>query len=74
MNLYDRQIYQNTVQAEQSDIEKETDFMRKEDVRNMLDEIERRVDDIRDMLVKISGLSEIEDVKEKLNSLSNDLY
>lgn len=49
-------------------------YVTKDEVINILDEIEFRVDDIKDALEGIKGLSEIDDVKELLKSLSNDLY
>lgn len=43
-------------------------------VKGVIDEIESDVNEIRDMLDDINGLSEIDDVKEKISSLSLKLY
>ena len=40
----------------------------------MIDDIEADVNEIRDMLDDIKGLSEIDEVKEKISSLSMKLY
>lgn len=44
------------------------------EVMTMLDDIESRVNDIKNALEPIKGLTEIEDVKEMVESLSKDLY
>jgi len=43
-------------------------------VKNVIDDIETDVNEIRDMLDDIKGLSEIDEVKEKISSLSMKLY
>jgi methyl-accepting chemotaxis protein len=71
---YGRYIIDNTVEAEQSDIEVGTEFMELVDVESMLDEIEKRVNEINDMLREITGLTEIDEIKTKVELLSKDLY
>ena len=71
---YGRYIIDNTVEAEQSDIEVGTGFMELVDVESMLDEIEKRVNEINDMLREITGLTEIDEIKTKVELLSKDLY
>lgn len=43
-------------------------------VKSVIDDIEADVNEIRDMLDDIKGLSEIDEVKEKILSLSLKLY
>lgn len=43
-------------------------------VKNVIDNIESDVNVIRDMLEDIRGLSEIEEIKEMVNNLSEKLY
>lgn len=43
-------------------------------VKNVIDNIESDVNVIRDMLEDIRGLSEIEQIKEMVNNLSEKLY
>lgn len=43
-------------------------------IESVINNIEYDVNEIRDMLDNIKGLSEIEEVKEKLSSLSHKLY
>jgi hypothetical protein len=40
----------------------------------MKDDIETRVGEIADMLGEISGLTEINDIKDKVKELAKDLY
>lgn len=44
------------------------------DMNGVLDNIETRVNEIKDILDSIQGLSEIDEVKELLKTLSKDLY
>ena len=71
---YRKFIDENAVVAEQKDIVEQTDLLLLEDVKRMKDDIESRVGEIADMLGKISGLSEIDEIKEKVSELSKDLY
>jgi len=71
---YRKFIYDETVVAEQEDIDKQTDFILVADAERMKDDIEQRVSDIRNMLDEISGLSEIDDIKGKVKELERDLY
>ena len=43
-------------------------------VKGVIDDIESDVNEIRDMLEGIRGLSEIEEIKEMVNNLSGKLY
>ena len=43
-------------------------------VESVIDDIESDVNEIRDMIDDIKGLSEIDEVKEKISSLSQKLY
>ena len=45
-----------------------------DEVKNVLDDIESRVEEIKDILDTIQGLSEIDEAKDLLKSLKNDLY
>jgi methyl-accepting chemotaxis protein len=71
---YRKYIIDNTVEAEQSNIEEGTEFMLLVDVESMLDEIEEKVKEISDMLDEITGLAEIDEIKAKAQQLSKDLY
>ena len=43
-------------------------------VKSVIDDIESDVHEIRDMLDGIKGLSEIEEIKDRINELSEKLY
>lgn len=43
-------------------------------VRNVIDDIESDVNEIRDLLDDIKGLTEIDEIKDKISSLSMKLY
>ena len=43
-------------------------------VKSVIDDIESDVNEIRDMLDGIKGLSEIEEIKDRINVLSEKLY
>lgn len=43
-------------------------------VKSVIDDIESDVNEIRDILDDIKGLSEIDEAKEKISSLSMNLY
>lgn len=43
-------------------------------VKRVIDDIESDVNEIRDLLDDIKGLAEIDDVKDKVSSLSQKLY
>lgn len=43
-------------------------------VKSVIDDIESDVNEIMSMLEDIKGLSEIEEIKEKVDELSNKLY
>lgn len=45
-----------------------------DEVRNVLDDIESRIEEIKDILDPIQGLSEIDEAKDLLKSLKDDLY
>lgn len=55
------------------DDEKE-DLIPKSVVENVIDNIECDINEIKNMLVCIEGLSEVDEIKEKLNELSEKLY
>jgi di/tripeptidase len=66
--------------AEESDIREETEFYGTDDVKEILDSIESRVNEILDSLDdykkwQIDEISEImDDIKKSLKDLSGDLY
>lgn len=43
-------------------------------VKSVIDDIESNVNEIRDLLDDIKGLTEIDEVKDKISSLSQKLY
>jgi len=43
-------------------------------VKSVIDDIESDVNEIRDLLDEINGLTEIDEVKEKISVLSEKLY
>lgn len=43
-------------------------------VKNVIDDIESDVNEIRDLLDGIKGLTEIDEIKEKVSTLSEKLY
>ena len=50
------------------------DLIPESTVKGVIDDIESDVNEIRDMLEGIRGLSEIEEIKEMVNNLSGKLY
>jgi RNA processing factor Prp31 len=74
MSKYRNQITNDTVIAEQSDIDNETDFMLVSDVESIIDDIEKRVNEIYEKLEPIQGLSKIDEIKRLIKDLSSDLY
>jgi len=70
---YRKDIELQIVQAELDDVEK-TDFLMFEDVKTMLDGIETKVNEILANACKITGITEIDEIKEQLEKLSDDLY
>lgn len=48
--------------------------VKESDVKNLLDQIETDVNDIKDLLEPIKGLSDIDYILNKVNELSNKLY
>lgn len=73
MNYRDA-IHNNSVVAEESDVEKCTDFLTLDDVEQLIDDIESKVNEVKEMLDKITGLTEIDEIKELVDKLSKDLY
>lgn len=51
-----------------------TELVPVNEVENVIDQIESDVKEITSLLDDIKGLSEIEEIKEKLNSLEEKLY
>ncbi len=51
-----------------------TSYIKKDEIQNVLNDIESRVNDIKSGLNSIKGLTEIDEVKELLETLSKDLY
>ena len=49
-------------------------FVLESTVKSVIDDIESDVNEIRDLLDDIKGLSEIDKLKEKISSLSEKLY
>jgi len=70
---YRKDIELQIVQAELDDVEK-TDFLMFEDVKTMFDGIETKVNEILAMVCIIKGITEIDEIKEQLEKLSDDLY
>ena len=50
------------------------DLIPKSVVENVIDNIECDINEIKNMLVCIEGPSEVDEIKEKLNELSEKLY
>lgn len=50
------------------------DFIPESIVKSVIDNIESDINEIKNMLVCIEGLSEVDEIKEKLNELSEKLY
>jgi len=59
--------------AEETDVDK-TEFVEAVIVKEIIDEIESEVNDVVNMLKPINGLSEIDEIKDLLEELSNKLY
>lgn len=49
-------------------------FIPKSTVESVIDDIESDVNEIRDLLDEIKGLTEIDEIKDKVSSLSRKLY
>ena len=54
--------------------EDDEEFVKDDDFKSIIDSIESDVKDIESILEPISGLDEIEDAKEKIKKLLEDLY
>ena len=70
---YRKDLDEISVYAEEEDIDK-TEFITLSYARDILNNIESKVNEIRDILNRIKGLSEIDEVYELIDKLSNDLY
>jgi len=69
-----RKDIENNLYTKEESIEYNFIYVTKDETINILDEIESRVNEIKDMLEPIEGLSEIDNVKLLLRGLSRDLY
>ena len=49
-------------------------YLSKDEVEEVVDNIERDVNEIKDLLDDISGLTEIEEIKDKIKNLSDKLF
>ena len=71
---YRERILNSNIIIEQSDVDHGAEYPNLDMVETVLDEIEGEVRDVLDILSLITGLSEIDEAKEKLQALANDLY
>ena len=62
----------NTYSVEE--VDSKTSYCEESDVISMVDEIEDRIKDMRDLLDGIKGIDIIDDVKNSLEVLSEDLH
>lgn len=70
---YRRDLDNAVVLAEESDIDK-TEFITYNDAKNIIDGIEREVNEIKDKLKPYTVFSELEEVYDMINELSKTLY
>jgi hypothetical protein len=61
------------VYAEENDIDK-TEFITYNDAKNIIDSIEQEINEIKDKLKPYKVFSELEEVYDMINQLSNSLY
>lgn len=73
MANYRKSININTIVAK-PEYDGEADFITADDANEIIDSIEKRVNDIISDICNIKGLSEVDDIKGKLILLSSDLY
>lgn len=71
---YRRRIDNETWVLEQETVDGETDVITVSEATAIVEDIELLINNIQEMLQPIQGLSEIEDIREKLASLAEDLY
>lgn len=69
-----RKDLENAVYESEEAAEYKFTYVTKIEAINVLDEVEARVNEIKDMIDPIEGLSEIDNIKKLLESLSKDLY
>ena len=75
MNLtYRNRIHYNDRTVTYEDVDEENLFLSIDDVQEIMDDIEQDVVEIRDKLEEIEGLSEIEEIKDLVRKLANQLY
>lgn len=73
--MYRKELCNCTYSAEEAmEYNNNSLYVEKSEVINMIDNIESRVNDIKDALEPIKGLSEIEDIKDMIESLLKDLF
>lgn len=67
-------LEESIVIAEKKDVTDETEFIYADKAKEILDDIERRVNGIHDLIASIKGLSEIDEIESALRDLSEDLF
>lgn len=74
MSTYRKHIDNNTFSSDDTMEFRNLTYVDLDVVRDTLDDIENRVNGIKDMLKDIHGLNEIDNVKELVKDLTDDLY
>lgn len=73
INYRERLHYSDRTVTEE-DVDEENVFLSVNDVQDIIDDIEQNIVEIRDKLEEIQGLSEIEEIKDLVRKLANQLY
>lgn len=71
-NKYRHKQFLNEISVDESELGK--DMLYTTDVGDILDDIEKQVKEIFDMLEPIKGLDLIDEIKNKVEKLVDDLY
>ena len=70
---YRKRFNDNIMLASEEDVDK-IEFVESDTVKEILDDIESEINDICNLLRPIDGLAEIDEIKDKVEELSNKLY
>ena len=73
MDNYRNELDKRTVVAKEDDVDT-TEFILADDVKTILDDIEKEVNAIKNKLEDIKGLTEIDVIHDLVDDLSRELY
>lgn len=74
MSLYREKLDRNCYLIEESDIDNETEWIKKDDVKSIIDNIESDVNEIERDLEKYAVFDALNNILTKVRKLSSNLY